>query len=132
MCAAPRRARRQRAQAEGPARPAATFPHTCLEVTDSYKIRVTRVKSGMRGPHTCRTATRVPRAGPPHRPLQTLLQEAHETRSHEAGIAPGLLDRIAEPVMRRPLHDAGADEKVRLLQPQQECIGMRPPVDEIV
>src|SRR3954469_6222768 len=106
MRAARRHARRQRAQAEGPARPAATFPYTYLEITDSYKIRVTRVKSGatalrrLAPPRRSPPASRAPAAA---RPLQPLLQEADETRRHEAGIAPGLIDWIAEPVMRRAL-----------------------------
>src|SRR3954462_2176699 len=106
MRAAPRRragnARRPKARHDRPQR----CLHTCLEITDLYKIRVTRVKSGMRGP----------RAGSPPLALQTLLQEPDETRRHEAGIAPVLVDRIAEPKMRRPLHDAGTNEKVGLLQ----------------
>src|SRR6266511_2146744 len=63
---------------------------------------------------------------------QPLLQEANEARRHEAGIAARLLDRIVEPIVRRALHDTGAHEEVGLLQSQQECVGLRAPVDEIV
>jgi hypothetical protein len=58
-------------------------------------------------------------------PLQPLLEEADEARRHEAGVAAGLIDRVAQPKVRRALHDAGADEKVRLLQSQQKGVGVR-------
>src|ERR1700720_2800951 len=50
------------------------------------------------------------------RPLQPFLQETDQTRRHEAGIAARLVDGIAEPVMRRALHDAGPHIKICLLQ----------------
>src|SRR5260221_5512172 len=34
--------------------------------------------------------------------------------------------------MRRALHDAGAHEEIGLLEPQQQCVGLRAPVDEVV
>src|SRR5262245_39179039 len=63
---------------------------------------------------------------------QPLLQETHEPRPHEAGIARRFLDRVVEPIVRRALHDAGAHEEIRLLEPQQERVGLRAPVDEVV
>src|SRR5208337_3095903 len=64
---------------------------------------------------------------------QPLLQEAQKARRQEAGIARLLLlDRIADKVVRRTLNDAGAREEIRLLQFQQERIGLSAPVDQVV
>src|SRR5262249_2513774 len=63
---------------------------------------------------------------------QPLLQEAHEARPQEAAIACRLLDRVVEPVVRRALHDAGAHKEIGLLQFQQERVGLRAAIDEIV
>src|SRR5437763_3483226 len=64
--------------------------------------------------------------------LQPLAEKANQARRQEAGVAGGFLDRIVQPVMRRALHDAGAHEEVRLLEPHEEGVGLRAAVHQIV
>src|SRR5207344_2558143 len=66
------------------------------------------------------------------RPSQPFLEEAQQARRHKTGIAARLVDGIAEPVMRRALHDAGPREKICLLQSQQKGIGLCAPVHQII
>ena len=64
--------------------------------------------------------------------LQPLFEELHQARRHEAGIAARLINRIAEPVMGRTLHDTSAREEIRLFQTQQECVGLGTAIDQVV
>src|SRR6478735_387459 len=66
------------------------------------------------------------------RTSQPFLEEAQQAGRHEAGIAAQLVDGIAEPIMRRALHDAGPRIKISLLQSQQKGIGLRAPVHQII
>src|SRR5437016_6302333 len=64
--------------------------------------------------------------------LQPLGQEAQQPWRQEARVAVWLLDRIAEPIMRRAVHHAAAGVEARLLERQQELERLGPVVDHVV
>src|SRR5262249_2358165 len=64
--------------------------------------------------------------------LQPLCQEAQQARRDESGMAAGLLDRIAQPVVRRAGDDAGAHLEFGLLERLQELERLRSVVDDII
>src|SRR5262249_13668220 len=73
----------------------------------------------------CRSGEGLPRSEP-------LFEEPDQPWRHETGIAAAFVDRIAHPVVGGALHDAGAREEIRLLQPHQEGVGLRAAVDQVI
>src|SRR5262245_53824699 len=65
-------------------------------------------------------------------PSQPLGEEAQEARRHQARMAAWLVDRIAEPVVRRAMHNAGAHLEFRLLERLQELERLRLVVDHVI
>src|SRR5262249_20385267 len=59
-------------------------------------------------------------------------QEAQQARRDEAGMAAGLLDRIAKPVVRRAVHDARTRLEFRLLERLQEFERLRLVIHHVV
>src|SRR5262245_46601498 len=64
--------------------------------------------------------------------LQPLGEETQQARRDEAGMAAGLVNRIAEPVVRGAVHHAGTHLEFRLLERLQEFERLRLVIDYVV
>src|ERR1700704_1815410 len=71
-------------------------------------------------------------AGMRARRSELLGEEADQTRRQHGGVARGLVDRVARPVMPRARHVAGAREEARLLEGAQEGVAVAAAIDQVV
>src|SRR5882757_4269878 len=68
----------------------------------------------------CSLGGRIPQSRGGVCPLQPLGQEAQQPRRHETRMAAGLVDWIAQPIMRRAVHHARPYLELGLLERLQE------------
>src|SRR5205085_8822603 len=61
-----------------------------------------------------------------------LVQKPQQARRQEAWVAARLIDRVAQPIVWRTMHDAGAHRKARLLEREQKFHRLSAMVDHVV